>query len=49
VITDAYLVVRYGELPESLDQVEGVLAAWQNIAAVGKQKLKTFKQSRDGT
>ncbi len=49
VITDAYLVVRYGELPESLDQVENVLEAWKNISAVGKQKLKVFKQSRDGT
>lgn len=49
VITDAYLVVRYGELPESVDQVEDVLAAWKNVAAVGKQKLKSPKRSRDHT
>ncbi len=40
VITDAYLVVRYGELPERLDQVEDVQTAWKNVAVVGKKKLK---------
>ena len=43
IITDAYVVVRYGELPESMDQIENVLTAWRTVSAAGKQKLKILK------
>jgi len=38
MITQAYLQVRYGELPESPQAVEDVMAAWERIEAAGKQQ-----------
>jgi hypothetical protein len=43
-ITYAYLRVRYGELSETLQEVEAVEAAWKRIAAEGKAKLSARKQ-----
>jgi hypothetical protein len=47
VITNAYLKVRYGELPESIQEVEAVETAWQRVESLGKeihgQKSKELK------
>ncbi len=43
VITAAYLRVRYGELPESRDEIAAVEDAWQRIAGVGEAMLKSLK------
>lgn len=37
IITNAYLKVRYGELPESIQEVEAVESAWQRVEALGKE------------
>jgi hypothetical protein len=39
-ITDAYLKVRYGEIPESRAEVEQVEAAWRRIEAEKTRRLK---------
>ena len=39
-ITDAYLRVRYGELPESNQEVQMVESAWQRVNTLGKDLLK---------
>lgn len=41
VITQAYVRVRYGELPEGPQDIQQVEAAWRSIAAEGKARLKT--------
>ena len=48
VITEAYVRVRYGELPERLDEVSAVEAAWKRVLMEGQRlrragwgKLKT--------
>jgi hypothetical protein len=38
-ITHAYVQIRYGELPENEQEVNKVLAAWENIHKTGQQKL----------
>ncbi len=42
LITDSYVRVRYGEFPETHEQVEDVEAAWSRIQAEGRQ----LKRSR---
>ncbi len=42
-ITQAYLRVRYGELPETYSQVETVLAAWEHISHDNTRLLKNQK------
>lgn len=48
VITQAYLKVRYGELPETYEEVQTVLLGWERIKIRGKQlqaeRKKLLKQ-----
>lgn len=39
-ITDAYLLVRYGETPETPDELAQVETAWRLISTVGKAKIR---------
>jgi hypothetical protein len=43
LITDAYLGVRYGQLPETRKEVEGVEAAWKKIHSAGHELLTELK------
>lgn len=45
-ITQAYLRVRYGELPETLQEVQEVERAWARIAAAGQELVGRKKQAR---
>ncbi len=36
-ITNAYVRVRYGELPESLEQIEKIEADWHRVRTIGEQ------------
>jgi hypothetical protein len=38
-ITGAYIKVRYGEYPETMQEVESVQAAWESVRRSGKKKL----------
>ncbi|MEN6410437.1 MAG: DUF4129 domain-containing protein, partial [Anaerolineaceae bacterium] len=38
-ITQAYLQVRYGEVPETEDAVEQVLSAWRRVDAAGRHEV----------
>jgi hypothetical protein len=42
-ITEAYLQVRYGELPESADAVARVEDAWGRIGELGRRMLDVRK------
>ena len=42
-ITHAYLRVRYGELPETRQEVNEVEAAWERVRAEGKERLTPKK------
>jgi hypothetical protein len=44
LITQAYLRVRYGELPETLQEIESVEEAWQKIKTTGKQEIADRKR-----
>lgn len=44
LVTRAYLRIRYGELPESRDEVEEVEQAWQRMSAAGKEQLQEKKR-----
>lgn len=47
VITQAYVRVRYGEYPESQEEVERVESAWQRVgAAAGKSIAHTTSESK---
>lgn len=46
-ITNAYLRVRYGELSETLQEVEEVEQAWQHLANEGRTQLAEKKHKRD--
>ncbi len=43
LLTNAYLRVRYGELPESEEEVQSVETAWKNVQAQGQAILKAKK------
>ncbi len=43
LVTDSYLKVRYGSLPETIQEIQQVDQAWERIAMEGKEKLKTLK------
>lgn len=43
LITEAYLLVRYGELPETQEEVSAVESAWQRVADAGRTRLKSQK------
>jgi hypothetical protein len=45
-ITQAYLQVRYGELPETRQEVEDVEKAWARLHAQGHDQLNLKKQAR---
>jgi hypothetical protein len=44
-ITQAYLRVRYGELPETVEEVQMVEHAWGRVFAESKAKLKLSRRS----
>ena len=44
LITQAYLRVRYGELPETRQEVLDVEEAWKQVQNVGKERLEERKQ-----
>ena len=39
-ITDAYLLVRYGEVPETPEELTRVESAWKIVSAEGKEKIR---------
>ena len=43
-ITGAYQKVRYGELPETSQDVEMVVMAWEKVKAAGKLKSKAQRK-----
>ncbi len=43
-ITDAYVRIRYGELPETSKDIEDVVTAWQNISTYAKEILDERKK-----
>jgi hypothetical protein len=45
-ITDAYLKVRYGDLPELREEVEAVENAWRRVSQVGYEKVKEAKSKK---
>jgi hypothetical protein len=45
-ITHSYLNVRYGELPETYEEVQAVLLGWERINTQGRQYLKSQKRKR---
>jgi hypothetical protein len=47
VITAAYLRVRYGELPETNQEINQVENAWDHIRVVGKEKQNQNKKSKN--
>jgi hypothetical protein len=44
-ITSAYLRVRYGEAPESIQEVREIESAWRSIQAEGEARLKLKKKA----
>ncbi len=44
VITNAYLQVRYGEVPERDEEIQAVSDAWARIEEAGKPQLALKKQ-----
>jgi hypothetical protein len=43
-ITEAYLLVRYGELPESPEDLDKVESAWKLVSSTGNEELKTRRR-----
>lgn len=46
LITEAYLRVRYGELPEKKDEIVEIEAAWKRVASTGQEKIRTLKRKK---
>jgi hypothetical protein len=46
LITDAYLRVRYGELPETSQEIQQVEEAWGRVNTLGKEKYSEISKSR---
>jgi hypothetical protein len=46
LITQAYNYIRYGQLPETRQEVEEVEAAWKKINAVGRELSGKLKQTK---
>ncbi len=46
LLTQAYIRVRYGELPESQAEIQQVLAAWDAVSAAGKSMLRARARTR---
>jgi len=45
-ITEAYLKVRYGDLPELREEVDAVELAWKKVSQVGYEKVKEAKNRK---
>jgi hypothetical protein len=45
-ITSAYLLVRYGELPETPEELQEVETAWHLVSASGADQLKARRRAR---
>jgi hypothetical protein len=45
-ITEAYLLVRYGEVPESDDKRDCVETAWKRVSTAGKERLRANRRSK---
>lgn len=45
-ITQAYLRVRYGELPETDQEVKIVEAAWERVRTLGKEKINHMSKDK---
>jgi hypothetical protein len=45
-ITQGYIKIRYGELPEDQEAVEHVIQAWKEIERIGKVELARHRQLR---
>jgi len=43
-ITEAYLLVRYGELPESPEDLDKVESAWKLVSSTGNEELKSRRR-----
>lgn len=43
-ITEAYLLVRYGELPESPEDLDKVESAWKLVSSTGNDELKSRRR-----
>lgn len=48
ILTDAYVRVRYGEIPESVAEIEQVDQAWERIQAAGRQMVRARRARRSG-
>jgi len=46
LITAAYLRVRYGEIPETKEEINEVESAWDNVRALGKEKQNKISKSK---
>ncbi len=46
IITDTYLLVRYGGTPESAEDLVRVETAWRRVSSAGKERLKARRRSR---
>lgn len=46
IITDTYLLVRYGGIPESAEDLVRVETAWRRVSSAGKERLKARRRSR---
>lgn len=50
LITDAYVKVRYGQLPETSKEIEDVLSAWERVKGYGKplldERMRKLRRSR---
>ena len=47
LITQAYIRVRYGELPEDLQEVQGIEEAWKLFQKTGKEMLARQKREKN--
>jgi len=46
LITAAYLRVRYGEIPETKEEINEVESAWENVRVLGKEKQSQISKSK---
>jgi hypothetical protein len=46
MITAAYLRVRYGEIPETNEEINQVESAWENVRTLGKAKQSQISKSK---
>jgi hypothetical protein len=46
MITEAYLDVRYGLLPENKNEITNIEAAWKELQVVGLERLQELKHNK---